>query len=1149
MDHRPLLPYQESLQIRSRDIQPPRSKLTRYPRHPTHTEYYLPTSQPSHRPFEGISGQLSVSITDVDTTTVPPTLTSLSNRLCDMPSLYGVGISFRLAAQPLTASLTEKVELKRGYQTAANSKHAEKALMDSLGTPLPENRVPFPGEKNNFAVNWLGEVQFLQAVVQTSYEERDLDPTNEAASATTTRRVPKAMSTSGTRALLSHHVQQARTSSGDAYPMFPLPIRAGPQFPSESSRPESKALILHVKLSDKTFLFDPFDRTPQQLKIEIFFNGQLANCMLLHARDFPAGATSFNLLFAGTRVDYHAERPWVMHTPDLSVTAETCLQKSTATELQNRWAELCNALMKEADTRGIDVNGKRPPTGRYLRDLVTMQMPESVKNMQKDGSDRFGVIDVAVTVGSGRKMNVGVECLRTPTRLHDERYKYEVTEMSDCESVRSDGSTVTLTNTKTNDQEAEGGSHLHDSKLPQATVQEESVILPAEACPHGSMHAMVGRHIIGSDASTSSLPMSKMSDSYMLPGFSEQAGAGEPSRKRSRSEAAKVIHRNPGPRATRALHSTTSIHTSLSQQSGPSHSGHSTYTAPSLTSRKPQTQSNVNQYDSFEHADSYQPPYLAMIADLSSRFLTDSKPSPLRYSSSAYTTSPPPVPNSGEVISKTETSVLTSPNSRHTTSHSESDPLKPGVRQTGRTLLDSSIPLESDSSRKLPLRWSVESNHSLGNSPCLQPGPRTSTAYVPAHLVPSKDPSLPTELFMITENGHANLPYSSRPLFLQVVRSRTDLKRVVIRLRGRVVRSHYFTKPQTLILKTRAVLATTVNLQSSIHDYRGNMIPADMLRGSSALLRADRAPAAPTMTSSPSTRASPRPEMHGALHDGSGYPSCGGCNISNTNPNAIVTRAPPKALATPQTYGFISENPDATILGEQGPGENHLPSDLFRKPSMNENSREMARHRSTPSTQTNMTPTPFVDGPSELENDCEMNWSISFEDVDTVSVSGAFLSAITEATGSSFPSSTIDSLSDLLSEVSTPNFTANETRSDACFFTRPNIEGEGTVPSNLSMTSQNFQNDGLGSTSSKRRRTLPSNFALDGSSDSSSKSLRGNVDRSDITINLPLDKNCVIQHAVASRDGSALRQIKSERMGVFQEETVIVGCRYFVSGC
>jgi hypothetical protein len=50
-------------------------------------------------------------------------------------------------------------------------------------------------------------------------------------------------------------------------------------------------------------------------------------------------------------------------------------------------------------------------------------------------------------------------------------------------------------------------------------------------------------------------------------------------------------------------------------------------------------------------------------------------------------------------------------------------------------------------------------------------------------------------------------------------------------------------------------------------------------------------------------------------------------------------------------------------------------------------------------------------------------------------------------------------------------------------------------------------------------------------------------------VNSPLDKSSVIQHAVSGRDGSALRQIKSERMGVFQEETVIVGCRYFVSGC
>ena len=56
-------------------------------------------------------------------------------------------------------------------------------------------------------------------------------------------------------------------------------------------------------------------------------------------------------------------------------------------------------------------------------------------------------------------------------------------------------------------------------------------------------------------------------------------------------------------------------------------------------------------------------------------------------------------------------------------------------------------------------------------------------------------------------------------------------------------------------------------------------------------------------------------------------------------------------------------------------------------------------------------------------------------------------------------------------------------------------------------------------------------------------------DRLSTKDNPALNKDCVIQYAVSERNGGALRQIKSERKGVFTEENVVIGCRFFVAGC
>ena len=298
----------------------------------------------------------------------------------NMPSLHGAGISIRLASQPLAASLTEHVELKRGFSAASKIEQAEKALLESVHTLLLEERVPFPGEEGNFSLNWIGDVPFFQVAIGQPSERSQLLAKlkqrmalrNELAATKTAKCATRGVSTRSGRVFSSDDTVNDGNCSSEARPVHGLPIDYTPFQPSSNSNPEPKALALHVMLTDKSFFHSPFSRAPQHLKIDVLFNGKLASCVLLHPRDIQSGAKSFNQVFAGTRVDYMAERPWVIHEPPASMFAGSRPQGATEPETQERWEEICKALMSEANERRINGNGERPPSAAYLRELASM---------------------------------------------------------------------------------------------------------------------------------------------------------------------------------------------------------------------------------------------------------------------------------------------------------------------------------------------------------------------------------------------------------------------------------------------------------------------------------------------------------------------------------------------------------------------------------------------------------------------------------------------------------------------------------------------------------------------------------------------------------------------------------------------------------
>ena len=274
----------------------------------------------------------------------------------------------RLGSMPLAETTTSDVVLKKGEVAKRQSEAAEKKLLHSL--LLDEERVLFPGDPDGYELNWLGNAPFMQVQADGGFGQ-----------------------SSG----------QYSGSQRSSAPDYNCP----------------QALALHVKLSDKAFISGFSGKT--HLKIEVLFNGQLSACSLVHTNDIRSGAKSLHQVFAGYRVDFLAERPWILLPPYTTPDGGTRRFRKTISSSE-RWEQISAALLREAEERGTDRDGESPSSAEFLRALATMQMPERVKDMQKPGGRKFGVVDVVITAGLGSKLTTGTNYLKSPQRLKDSNY-------------------------------------------------------------------------------------------------------------------------------------------------------------------------------------------------------------------------------------------------------------------------------------------------------------------------------------------------------------------------------------------------------------------------------------------------------------------------------------------------------------------------------------------------------------------------------------------------------------------------------------------------------------------------------------------------------------------------------------------------------
>ncbi|KAB2099507.1 hypothetical protein AG0111_0g12369 [Alternaria gaisen] len=302
-----------------------------------------------------------------------------------MPTYFARGVSVRLSATPLEDSTTQKIILRKGDAAKQQSELAERRLLERK--LLKEVVVPFPDDEYAFQLNWVANAPFMQTRVKNSVYDK-----TEAMTGTHLVHIPDNITA----------VDHSFTDAG--------------------SHSEPKALALHVNLSDKTYVSGLYNQRTS-LKIEVFFNGTLSACLFIPTHDVRSGAKSNYQVFGGTRIDFLAERPWVILSPEVAADGST-RKNTTAVSVEQRWLHLCRALQIEARERGQDEEGNKPPTADFLCALATMQMPDQVRNMQKPGGKTFGIIDVIITAGEGRKLTSGVGYLKAPKRMVDGSYPF-----------------------------------------------------------------------------------------------------------------------------------------------------------------------------------------------------------------------------------------------------------------------------------------------------------------------------------------------------------------------------------------------------------------------------------------------------------------------------------------------------------------------------------------------------------------------------------------------------------------------------------------------------------------------------------------------------------------------------------------------------
>lgn len=190
------------------------------------------------------------------------------------------------------------------------------------------------------------------------------------------------------------------------------------------------ALCLTVYLSRNTFLRGEKSKRLifHDLKITVFFNGELCASTYIPDR-YRADSfrmTEHIIRFTGRRVDRLVEKPWVIVPPGQEPNGGLRKLKTNETGhvgAKQRWNSISESLVAESDRLERNERGEHSILGEYISALAQLKMPSDVKDIQKVGGQKFGVIDVVITSGKGHKDDSSNQYLTEPTALRLSHHK------------------------------------------------------------------------------------------------------------------------------------------------------------------------------------------------------------------------------------------------------------------------------------------------------------------------------------------------------------------------------------------------------------------------------------------------------------------------------------------------------------------------------------------------------------------------------------------------------------------------------------------------------------------------------------------------------------------------------------------------------
>lgn len=91
-------------------------------------------------------------------------------------------------------------------------------------------------------------------------------------------------------------------------------------------------------------------------------------------------------------------------------------------QAEHRWSSVAGGLRHQVEILGINEEGQKPPSARFLDHLAGMRMPAAVKDMQTVDGLTFGFIDVVITLGQGKKYPTSRGIISRPLHLSDNDY-------------------------------------------------------------------------------------------------------------------------------------------------------------------------------------------------------------------------------------------------------------------------------------------------------------------------------------------------------------------------------------------------------------------------------------------------------------------------------------------------------------------------------------------------------------------------------------------------------------------------------------------------------------------------------------------------------------------------------------------------------